>query len=237
MALPTDPQARKEVPIASAFLDYFPDAVAEVAELSFLANEQHNPGQPVAWDRDKSGDEADALMRHFMERGTIDTDGIRHSAKVAWRALALLQKELEAAYGLPLPRGARQSITATEIIRRAPQSIREAFYEEAARTEIPEEDYGNSLATEPGRAYIPGPYGECLCAVCANSRQVPQASFPPYIEKQDTSVGTLAGMERGEVVGLSEEWTESEGVTVAPEVRSVERIKEAVFGTKQAPEV
>ncbi|HEY7680676.1 MAG TPA: hypothetical protein VIC04_09190, partial [Terriglobia bacterium] len=41
-------------------------------------------------------DEADALLRHFIERGTLDTDGIRHSAKVAWRALALLQKEIEA---------------------------------------------------------------------------------------------------------------------------------------------
>ncbi|KAF1711076.1 hypothetical protein CSC70_03885 [Pseudoxanthomonas kalamensis DSM 18571] len=32
-----------------------------------------------------------------MQRGTVDTDGVRHSAKVAWRALALLQKEIEAA--------------------------------------------------------------------------------------------------------------------------------------------
>ena len=30
-----------------------------------------------------------------MEAGEIDTDGIRHSAKVCWRALANLQKELE----------------------------------------------------------------------------------------------------------------------------------------------
>ena len=34
-------------------------------------------------------------MRHFVERGTTDTDGVRHSAKVAWRALAGLQKEIE----------------------------------------------------------------------------------------------------------------------------------------------
>jgi hypothetical protein len=27
--------------------------------------------------------------------GTIDNDGVRHSAKVAWRALANLQKEIE----------------------------------------------------------------------------------------------------------------------------------------------
>jgi len=42
-----------------------------------------------------------------MERGTYDTDGIRHSAKLAWRALALLQKELEEAYSLPISRGSR----------------------------------------------------------------------------------------------------------------------------------
>ena len=47
------------------------------------------------WDRSKSGDELDALTRHLMEAGTIDTDGMLHSAKVAWRALANLEKELE----------------------------------------------------------------------------------------------------------------------------------------------
>lgn len=95
--LPTDAATRKGIPIATGFIDYFPDAIAAVAELSKVANEQHNPGQPLHWDRSKSTDEADALMRHFLERGGVDTDGIRHSAKVAWRALALLQKELEAA--------------------------------------------------------------------------------------------------------------------------------------------
>ena len=59
-------------------------------------SEQQNPGSPLHWDRGKSGDESDALMRHFLERGTLDTDGVRHSAKVAWRALAMLQKEIEA---------------------------------------------------------------------------------------------------------------------------------------------
>tara|TARA_R110000772_G_scaffold171640_1_gene283545 strand:- start:1665 stop:1826 length:162 start_codon:yes stop_codon:yes gene_type:complete len=47
------------------------------------------------WNRAKSGDERDALMRHLIEAGQIDDDGIRHSAKVAWRALAALEKELE----------------------------------------------------------------------------------------------------------------------------------------------
>ncbi len=95
MALSDKAAERKAVPIATGFLDYFPDAVAAVAALSYIANEQHNPGTAVHWDRAKSGDEGDALMRHFMERGTLDTDGVRHTAKVAWRALALLQKEIE----------------------------------------------------------------------------------------------------------------------------------------------
>jgi len=96
MSLPIDPKARKHVPIASGFLDYFPDAVAEVASVSYAGSQQHHPGQPLHWDRAKSTDEADALMRHFMERGTRDSDGQRHTAKVAWRALAMLQKEIEA---------------------------------------------------------------------------------------------------------------------------------------------
>lgn len=89
-------EQRKQRPLASGVLDYFPDALLEVALVSWTGNEQHNPGTPVHWDRSKSGDEADALMRHLLERGTRDTDGMRHSAKVAWRALALLQKEIEA---------------------------------------------------------------------------------------------------------------------------------------------
>jgi hypothetical protein len=84
-------------------IDYFPDALAEIALVSRTGNDQHNPGAPLHWDRSKSGDESDALIRHFLERGEFDTDGMRHSAKVAWRALALLQKELEAAADGELP--------------------------------------------------------------------------------------------------------------------------------------
>lgn len=91
---------RKEYPIATGLLDYFPDALAEVAHVSFIGNEQHNPGEPFHWDRTKSSDHADALLRHLIDRGKLDSDGTRHSAKVAWRALALLQVEIEAAKSL-----------------------------------------------------------------------------------------------------------------------------------------
>lgn len=86
---------RKQYPVATGVLDYFPDALLAVARVSYLGNAQHNPGTPLHWDRSKSTDEADALMRHFLQRGQLDTDGMRHTAKVAWRALALLQKEIE----------------------------------------------------------------------------------------------------------------------------------------------
>lgn len=97
MALPDEKQQRKDLPICSGVLDYFPDAIAAVAATSKAGNDQHNPGQPLHWSRGKSTDHADCIVRHLMGRGTIDTDGIRHSAKVAWRALALLQEEIEQA--------------------------------------------------------------------------------------------------------------------------------------------
>ena len=87
--------SRKETPVFSGVLQYFPDAIKAVARCSFVGNEQHNPDKPLHWDREKSGDELDALTRHLLDAGTIDTDGVRHSTKVCWRALANLQKEIE----------------------------------------------------------------------------------------------------------------------------------------------
>ncbi len=95
--LPTDPAERKKIPVATGVLDYFSAALCEVARVSHQGNEQHNPGQELHWARGKSIDQADTIIRHFMERGKIDTDGMRHSAKLAWRALALLQIEMSPA--------------------------------------------------------------------------------------------------------------------------------------------
>lgn len=93
--LPDEAKARKTYPVASGFMDYFPDAIVAVSNISHRGNEQHNPGQPLHWARDKSTDEADTMLRHFLQRGTFDVDGVRHSAKMVWRALAFLQKEIE----------------------------------------------------------------------------------------------------------------------------------------------
>ena len=93
--LPTDSTERKNAPVFSGVLAYFPDALIEIARLSKMGNDKHNPGQPLHWSREKSGDHADCIVRHQLEAGTLDTDGILHDAKVAWRALAQLQIALE----------------------------------------------------------------------------------------------------------------------------------------------
>ena len=93
--LPDDAAKRKAIPLCTGVLDYFPDALADVARCSKTGNDQHNPGQPLHWAREKSRDHADCILRHQVQRGTRDKDGIRHSTKVAWRALAQLQIEIE----------------------------------------------------------------------------------------------------------------------------------------------
>lgn len=106
---------RKTFPMCEGLLDYFPDALAEVSRVSFLGNAKHNPGEPMHHARGKSMDHANCIARHLVERGGFDVvviDGvehkIRHSGSLAWRALALLQEEIERERGLSLPRGAKE---------------------------------------------------------------------------------------------------------------------------------
>jgi hypothetical protein len=124
--LPTGSQERKDIPLVRGLLDYFPAALAAVAEVSRAGNEKHNPGEEMHHARGKSMDHADCILRHLVDRGTIDPeDNLRHSAKTAWRALALLQEELEAA-GAPLPRGARLPESKTPILDWARENPEEA---------------------------------------------------------------------------------------------------------------
>mgnify|MGYP003468534861 CR=1 FL=1 len=105
--LQTTSEERKKYPMARGLLDYFPDALAEVSKVSYLGNEKHNPGQPMHHARGKSTDHADCIMRHLAGRGGYDGE-VRETAALAWRALAMLQEEIEQEMGLPLPRGAKE---------------------------------------------------------------------------------------------------------------------------------
>ena len=93
----TKAEKRKEIPVFSGVLAYFPDAIREVAKCSKAGNDQHHPDKPLHWDRSKSGKNLDALSRHLLDHSVdpVDDDGVLHLAKVAWRALAALQKHLE----------------------------------------------------------------------------------------------------------------------------------------------
>ncbi len=117
--LPTDSQARKEIPIVSGCLDYFPAALAGVARVSKQGNDKHNPGQPLHHARGKSTDHADCIVRHLIDlqgllaemSRTPYPDGVPQIAldevsRLAWRALALSQ-ELHERFGAPLAPAAR----------------------------------------------------------------------------------------------------------------------------------
>ncbi len=97
--LPTDDKSRKALPIFDGVVMYFPDALVEVARVSKIGNDQHNPGEPLHWAKGKSTDQFNTCLRHQIDHRTgtrYDTDGTRHLAKAAWRALAALQLDIDA---------------------------------------------------------------------------------------------------------------------------------------------
>lgn len=106
--LPTDSAARKDIPLCTGLLDYFPAALIEVAKVSKKGNEKHNPGQPLHHARGKSPDHLDSAVRHIIEEDSLDPEsGLEALAHAAWRVLAALQEKLESK-GAPMAKGARK---------------------------------------------------------------------------------------------------------------------------------
>jgi hypothetical protein len=118
-SLPKDSQERKDVPMYSGCIAYFPAALAGVARHSKRGNDKHNKGQPLHHARGKSMDHEDCVVRHLtdigdmvaaFERGpdVVDTDLILEEADaLCWRALALSQKLHERFGNAPLAPAAR----------------------------------------------------------------------------------------------------------------------------------
>jgi len=85
--LPEDSKGRKDIPIYTGVINYFPDAFVELAKLSLRGGVQHGQTrETLHWDRDKSTDHLDALCRHMIDEDWVE---------VAWRALANLQVQIE----------------------------------------------------------------------------------------------------------------------------------------------
>lgn len=168
LPLTTDKQRRKEIPIARGVFDYFPNALAEVARVSFVGNQQHNPGEPLHWERNKSTDHADCIARHLIERGTVDDDGLLHAAKLAWRALALLQIELE-----ERDEGRQYERYTESVVDRDTKAV--------ADTSVNLTYYNGVPATYPTRS----PWlGQCVY-VAGPMRGYPDFNFPAFDEARD----------------------------------------------------
>lgn len=116
--LPTDSAERKNYPMLSGCLNYFPAALAGVSNTSKLGNDKHNPGQPLHHARGKSSDHGDCIIRHLIDSEdllaafTRNNDAVTSQMvltevnQLVWRALAYSQ-ELHEKFGAPLAPGAK----------------------------------------------------------------------------------------------------------------------------------
>ena len=99
--LPTKNSERKMLPILTFLTEYFPDAIIELVKLCVAGNVQHNPElapADIKWAREKSTDQLNTAFRHLWDHKTgtvLDSDGVYHLAKTAWRTLAELQLQIE----------------------------------------------------------------------------------------------------------------------------------------------
>ena len=116
--LPTDSEERKQIPIFSGVLNYFPLAVAAVARVSKRGNDKHNPGLSLRWTRGKSMDHTDCIARHLIDVETVNAAGEYEDAMaLAWRALAKLQELEEKRLGKPASRGSNADERKPEGVR------------------------------------------------------------------------------------------------------------------------
>jgi hypothetical protein len=73
-------------------------ALLQVAKVSKIGNDKHNPGEEMHWSRGKSDDHMDAACRHILDYAAgnkKDPSGSYHLANAAWRVLAQLQIDIE----------------------------------------------------------------------------------------------------------------------------------------------
>jgi hypothetical protein len=128
LTLGTDSAARKDTPVYSGFLAYFPAAIAGAARHSKRGNDKHNPGEPLHHARGKSTDHEDCVARHLLDISDIeatikrDKESVQHfpydqelvstlldeADALVWRAAALSQRLYETYGGAPLAPGARE---------------------------------------------------------------------------------------------------------------------------------
>lgn len=89
-------QYRKDRPMFTGFVLYFPDAIAEASLLSKRGNDKHAPGKPLHWVFGASADHLDCQLRHMVDHDELDAETeVLEAAANFWRAGANLQTLLE----------------------------------------------------------------------------------------------------------------------------------------------
>lgn len=170
MTLPTDSAERKDYPLMSGCLNYFPAALAGVALISKKGNDKHNPGQALHHARNKSMDHGDCILRHlvdtqdllaaFERSGEVPNTHARILEEVsclAWRALALSQ-ELHEKFGAPLAPGAVQE----QASKVAPQVVEQLEFDWSTAIDYAtshhqyDNEFGPGVSThKPLKPYVP----------------------------------------------------------------------------------
>ncbi|MFI5397628.1 MAG: dATP/dGTP diphosphohydrolase domain-containing protein [Candidatus Binatia bacterium] len=98
-SFPDEDKARKRLPMWTYITQYFPKALMAELGVAVAGNEQHNPGEPLHWAREKSTDQMNTAFHHMWDHcagKTKDTDGQYHLAKAIWRLKAELELTIEA---------------------------------------------------------------------------------------------------------------------------------------------
>ena len=150
---PEDSDARKEYPVYSGFLRYFPAAVAAISHHSFKGNLKHNPGQPLHHDRAKSGDELDALCRHLMEH---EIPGLEDElVAMAWRSMSALQKFKES-QGAPIAPAARNAQVVEPGLSAAPMTLVDEATARAILRDLKADDDESPTPAERPRDHLDG---------------------------------------------------------------------------------
>jgi hypothetical protein len=120
LTLPVDSSERKQYPLLSGCLKYFPAALAGIAKISKVGNDKHNPGLPLHHARGLSMDHGDCVVRHLLDTEdllaalarangdnvpALQAQILVEASQMAWRALAYSQM-LHETFGAPLAPGA-----------------------------------------------------------------------------------------------------------------------------------
>lgn len=118
LTLPIDSNERKNYPLFSGCLKYFPAALSGVSNISKIGNDKHNPGEPLHHARGKSMDHGDCILRHLVDiedllkayqndnNSVSIQDILTEVNQMTWRALAYSQMVHEK-FGKPIAPAAK----------------------------------------------------------------------------------------------------------------------------------